>query len=293
MSYKQKKVPESLTVPIRSLDHRLYRWGDPEGEPVFLIHGWADTGMSFQFLADEMADDWCLIAPDLRGFGDSGWNEQGYWFPDYLADLDMLINMYAKDGSKVRLIGHSMGGNITTVYAGVFPERVSHVVSLDQYGLADSDPADAPSRYAKWLKQWRDPPRHGKYETIDTMVERLMALAPAMDKDKAQFLAPYWAKITEEGLFESKIDPAHKRINPILYRREEARACWKQVTALTLLVMGEESQFLKRFSISGMGKDFRECFKDIDEKTLPGCGHMLHMERPEELALLFEGFLRR
>ena len=291
MSYQVKRQAQQLNIPVRGLNYRVYRWGVPEAKPVLLLHGWADTGISFQFLADAMPDDWCLLAPDWRGFGDSSWNPQGYWFPDYLADLDGLIDYFAKT-LPVRLVGHSMGGNVVLLYAGVCPDRVSHVVTLEQFGLPDSDPATAPARYAQWLNQWRNPPYNLEYENIRDMQHRLMSLAPHLGSDRAEFLAPYWCKPTAQGKVISKIDPGHKRVNPVLYRRAEARACWRKISASVMLILGDESDLFTTYQEQGMAGDFRACFNELREVTLADCGHMLHLDQPERTAAALDKFLR-
>src|SRR5215218_3000205 len=112
---------QSLTshrVSLRGLEHQVLTWGDARAPKLFLLHGWMDVGASFQFLVDAFRGDWYAIAPDLRGFGRSAWQPQGYWFQDYVADLEALIDAFAKNES-VTLLGHSLGGNIVTIYAGV------------------------------------------------------------------------------------------------------------------------------------------------------------------------------
>jgi pimeloyl-ACP methyl ester carboxylesterase len=88
-----------------------------------------DVGASFQFLVDAFARDWYAIAPDLRGYGRSEWQSQGYWFADYIADLEALVDAFAP-GERVDLVGHSLGGNVVMMYAGARPARVRRIVSL-------------------------------------------------------------------------------------------------------------------------------------------------------------------
>lgn len=291
MAYQVRQKAEQLTISVRGLNYRVYRWGEPEGQPVFLLHGWADTAMSYQFLADSMDKKWCLLGPDWRGFGDTQWDPQGYWFPDYLADLDVLIETFSPE-SPVRLVGHSMGGNIICLYAGIFPDRVSHVCSLDQFGLRDTEPDDAPGRYAKWIQQWRTPPVNGIHKDIDTFTERLKSLAPHISAERAEYLAPFWCRaVTGEG-FTSKIDPGHKRINPVLYRRQEARACWRRIEAKTMLALGDESKLFQYYE-QGMAEDFKACFDELDEIVVRECGHMMHLDQPEQLARILDDFLKR
>jgi pimeloyl-ACP methyl ester carboxylesterase len=292
MSYQVKRKAEILSVPVRGLNYRIYRWGRPELPPVFLLHGWADTGMSFQFLADAMpGDSWCLLAPDWRGFGDSDWNQQGYWFPDYLADLEILLDHFARD-RPIRLVGHSMGGNVVLLYAGIRPERITHAVTLEQYGLPDSKPETAPDRYAQWLDQWRTPPANLEYDDITAMEQRLRLLAPHLDQARTAYLAPYWCKTSSGKRVISRIDPGHKRVNPVQYRRAEARACWRRITAAVMLVLGAESDLLRRYRTEGMDADFGACFRHLHEVIIPQSGHMLHLDQPELTAAALDQFLR-
>ena len=119
---------------------------------MFLLHGWQDTGDTFQFMVDAFEQDWPLAALDWRGFGRSEWPQDGYWFPDYLADLDALLDQLSP-AAPACLVGHSMGGNIAALYAGMRPERVRCVVNLEGFGLPRTSPEQAPARLRKWLDQ--------------------------------------------------------------------------------------------------------------------------------------------
>ena len=129
---------EFLTLRGRRIHVRL--WGAVDAPRLFLLHGWQDFSASFQFLVDGLAREWRCIAPDWRGFGQSQWNNDCYWFPDYLADLDALLDHYSPH-EPARIVGHSMGGNAACVYAGVRPARVVRLVTLEGFGLPASDPA--------------------------------------------------------------------------------------------------------------------------------------------------------
>src|SRR5438105_12374359 len=105
------KPSASTTVPIRGLDYHLRTWGEADAPTLFMLHGWMDVGASFQFLVDALERNWHVIAPDWRGFGRSAWSPDGYWFADYLADLDALVDHFEPE-KPTRLIGHSLGGNV-------------------------------------------------------------------------------------------------------------------------------------------------------------------------------------
>jgi pimeloyl-ACP methyl ester carboxylesterase len=284
---------ETIMHDIHGLQYAVHTWGNPKHKPLFLLHGWADTGRSFQFIAELMANEWYLIAPDWRGFGDSEWNKQGYWFPDYLADLDALLDYYSPDRAAI-LLGHSMGGNIACLYAGSRPERVSHLVSMDVFGLPEIKPGEAPVRYGLWLDQVRDAPSFSEYADLGQLVLHIEKLAPGIRKDRAGFIAETWSRYAAEtGSFRIKADPGHKRVNPILYRREEARACWCKITARTMLVFGEDSRFCKSYFEEGYQSECHECFSDLTEIIIESAGHMVHLQQPEKLVSLVQPFFRQ
>ena len=126
--YKEKHPARSTFVPIRGLRYHLRQWqfGPPDAQlpPLVMVHGWMDVGASFQFMVDALSDDFLrgrqLLAPDWRGFGLTAAGADHFWFPDYLADLDFLLDALCP-GQRVDLLGHSMGGNVAMAYAGVRP----------------------------------------------------------------------------------------------------------------------------------------------------------------------------
>ena len=135
----------SRLLRIRGLRYHLWTWGSPERPLLVCCHGWLDTGGSWQFVARELARRFHVVAPDWRGFGYSQWEGDHYWFPDYVADLDALVEAISPQGP-VRLVGHSMGGQASSLFAGVRPDRVSRLALLDSLLLPDMAPELAPKR---------------------------------------------------------------------------------------------------------------------------------------------------
>nr|MBP8139372.1 alpha/beta fold hydrolase [Burkholderiales bacterium] len=203
------KPARSQRVPLRGLAHHVLTWGDPDAPKLFLVHGWMDVAASFQFLVDAFARDRCVIAHDLRGFGDSAWQPQGYWFADYVADLEALVDACAPDGS-VDLCGHSLGGNVAMLYAGIRPERVRRAISLDGFGIPVESDDDAPRKLAKWLDALRDPPAFSSYASLAAVADRLQRNNPRLARDRAEFLASHWARTLPDGRAELRSDPRHK-----------------------------------------------------------------------------------
>jgi pimeloyl-ACP methyl ester carboxylesterase len=137
--YSPRVKPRAASQDVRGVEYRVSEWGDADQPLLVLLHGWNDTGSSFQFLVDELKGDWFVIAPDWRGFGESRCRAESYWFPDYIADLDVLLGIYSPKQA-ARLVGHSMGANVAGLYAGIMPERVAAFVNMEGFGLPESDP---------------------------------------------------------------------------------------------------------------------------------------------------------
>ncbi len=290
MSYEPRRPARQEMMLIRGLMHRVLRWGPDSEDPVLLLHGWADSADSFQFIADEISPRLPLAAPDWRGFGHSEWSPSGYWFPDYYADLESLLDQLCPSAA-ARLAGHSMGGNIAMTYAGIRPARVRSLVNLEGFGLPRTDSSQAPGRYAKWLDQLHEPPEFGDYTDIDDLARRLMRRNSRLTSDRALFIAECWSKPLPSGGVRLRADPAHRLINPYLYRREDMEACWRQLTASVLMIFGGKSDLATRLGMEGGEAVFRASIPGVRVEVLAEAGHMLHHEEPAVIARLIEGFL--
>lgn len=286
--YEPARAARTTRLTIRGLHYHLRCWGENDMPALLLLHGWMDCGATFQFTVDQLPRDWRIIAPDWRGFGDSEWAPDGYYFPEYLADLDALIAEISPN-APVALVGHSMGGNIATLYAGIRPERVARLATLEGFGLPPTDPAQAPGRYRSWLDQQRSAWPRRRYSGFDELAAKISRNNPRLERDTAAFIARCWAEADEAGGVVLRADPRHKMRNPILYRLEESRACWRRIRAPTLWVSGALSPFGKMDP--AMLKENRKCYSDLREVIVADAGHMMHHEQPSALARLLTEFL--
>ena len=266
-------------------------WGPASAPPLFLLHGWMDASASFQFVVNELKRDWHVIAPDWRGCGHSGWSLNGYWFPDYYADLDALLAIYSPD-APARLVGHSMGGVIACTYAGIRPQRVAQVMSLEGFGLARTSPGDAPARYRRWLDEMTGEPRFRIYGSFDALAARLQSDNPRLTTEKAQFIARAWAHETASDKIELLHGPRHKRANPVLFRMDELIACWRECTAPVQWVFARDSKgtgYLK--DTPEQLAERKNAFRDYRENWIEDAGHMMHHDQPAAVARLIETFI--
>ncbi len=296
--YAPHRESTSHFIMVRGLRYHVRHWPAAEQNtqpPLVMLHGFMDVAASFQFVVDALPTDQSVLAPDWRGFGlTASPPVDSYWFPDYLGDLDAVLDHFSP-GAPVDLLGHSMGGNIAMVYAGVRAGRVRRLINLEGFGLPDPSPSEAPLRYRKWLDQLKTPQRLRPYPTLDAVAERLQQNNPRLPADKARWLAAHWSRQAADGQWHILCDTAHKRTNPILYREAEALACRQQISAPTLWVEGAQTTLLDlyggRYSRGEWDKRLA-ALPQVERVVLDDCGHMLHHDQPLALAARIVPFLK-
>ncbi len=259
-----------------------------------------DVAASFQFLVDALAGSWHVIAPDLRGFGRSDWQAQGYWFADYVADLDALVERFAP-GEPVALAGHSLGANVVMHYAGVRPERVVAVVALDGFGIPAEPAEEAPRKVRSWLDALQRLPSFTPYASFEAVAARLMKNDPRLSPDKAAFLARHWAAGHADGTVRLTSDPRHKLPFPTVYRLEETLAVWRCITGRTLWIAAEDSHIPRWLDTHPEGEGATDSMAGVRKRmahvpgaalaVVPDAGHMLHHDQPQAVARAIEDFL--
>lgn len=282
---------ESLFLDVRGLRYHLRAWGPADAPRLVLLHGWMDVSASFQFVVEALPGRWRVLAPDWRGYGlTDRAHADSYWFPDYVADLDRLLDLVSPD-APVHLAGHSMGGNVACLYAGVRPERIASLMNLEGFGLSATEPRNAPRRYARWLQELREPPAMRDYESFAALAARLRQQNPRLTEARAEFLARHWGGEVN-GRVVLRGDPAHRIINPVQYQLDEAKACWRAVTAPVLWVQGAETATIGMLGLTHDDLAERKaCFARLTDCVIADSGHMLHHDQPERLAAELARFM--
>jgi len=302
-TYSERRPAHTRRVPLRGLSYHLHEWGTAglataQRPTLVMLHGWMDVGASFQFVVDALDASGDaprhIVAPDWRGFGrTSAPGADSYWFPDYLGDLDALLDTLSP-GHPVDLLGHSMGGNVVMSYAGVRPGRIRRLVNLEGFGLPRSQPDDAPERLAQWLDELKRPMTLRDYASVDEVVARLQANNPRLTGDKAAWLATRWAQPGPDGRWLILGDPAHRRTNPVPYQADEVVATWQRITAPLLWAEGSETRVDRWWQGRYTRADFDARLARVANRrceTLQGAGHMLHHDQPVALAAVLGEFL--
>ena len=284
---------------MRGLRCHLLEWGNPsqataDRPTLVLAHGWMDVAASFQFMVDALEVPRHIVALDWRGFGGSETPQgDGYWFPDYLGDLDGILDAVSPD-RPVDLLGHSMGGNVVMMYAGIRPHRIRRLVNLEGFGMPAARPDDAPAHYAAWLDELKEPVSLKPYASAADVAERLRRNNPLLREDRAAWLATRWAQPREDGQWHILGDPAHKRRNPVMYQLPEVLACWRRITAPVLWAEGDRTDQHRRWGDRYTRDDFEArlgMLHSVERCVLAPAGHMLHHDQPEALARRVEAFL--
>ncbi|MEO7548172.1 MAG: alpha/beta hydrolase [Ramlibacter sp.] len=298
--YQAIRPSRSEFVPIRGLKYHVRLWGEPApGKvPLVMVHGWMDVAASWQFVVDAFAGDHYVIAPDWRGYGlTQSPPADNYWFPDYLADLDFLLDHYAAE-TPVNLVGHSMGGNVVMLYAGTRPGRIRRLVNLEGFGMPATRPSQAPKRYAKWMDELKALHRGEMalkpYESADGVAKRLMKTNKRLPEDKALWLAGHWAQQDSAGQWRILGDAAHKITNAQLFRVDEVLELYRAITAPTLSVEASDNSLDQWWQGKYTLAEYHERLKSVphlQQARLQDAGHMLHHDQPGALASIVENFL--
>jgi len=310
-TYTERRPSRSRHVTVRGLRHHVLEWGDPslvrpDRPPLVMQHGWMDVAASFQFVVDALANDRYVLAFDWRGFGltdtPSG---DTYWLPDYTADLDAMLDaLFFGDAGGVSpaappidLLGHSMGGNVVMIYAGLRPQRIRRLVNLEGFGMPATQPVQAPKRYLHWLDELKQPAALRSYDSLERVAARLRKNNPLLPPERADWLAQHWSRPVTDASgtrYEILGDPVHKRSTPTLYQRDEVLEIWKQISAPLLWVEGDQTDLQRWWGTRYTKAEFHErlsVVRDVQRHVLAPAGHMLHHDQPEALAARLEAFL--
>jgi pimeloyl-ACP methyl ester carboxylesterase len=262
-------------------------WGNPEKPPLLLLHGGRDQCRSWDWVATDLRRSFHIIAPDLRGHGDSAWAVGStYSMIDYVLDLAALLNTI--DLFPIVIIGHSLGASIALQYSGLYPDRVSRLVAIEGLGPPPgvTKPTSAVARMLQWVREMqalgRRHPR--RYASIDEAVSRMRDANPHLSTEQARHLTRSGVIRHEDGTYGWKFDNFVRAVSPYLFNLDEAREIWGQIVCPVLLVRGGES-WAPDPAADGRGRAFR----DASVMTVAGAGHWVHHD---QLAVFLQGVRR-
>lgn len=268
-------------------------WGNPGAPPVILLHGGRDHCRSWDWVAKALRRDYHVIAPDLRGHGDSAWSASGHYpMASYIYDLAQLI--HSQQLAPVSVIAHSLGGNIALRYTGIFPDTVRRLGVIEGLGpgprtASDRDRKPIHARMADWIAEQRAQSSEvpWRYPSLDAALKRMQEANKRLPDDIARHLTEHAVNQNEDGTYCWKFDPYVRVWPPNDMSRDEISALWARITCPTLLVWGKESW------ATNPEEDGRiEHFQRARVLGVEGAGHWVHHDRQALFIDAMRGFLK-
>ncbi len=280
-------------VDVRGLHYAVFKHAaqqDKGNLPVVLCHGFLDTGRAFAPVAQMLSAERDVFCFDWRGHGDSDWVTAGgfYHFMDYVADLDALL--VSLGINKCQLIGHSMGGVVSTYFTAVRSTKIDKLVNIEGLGIPGASYAEASARLKLWLDGLQAEPRKQvqMYDTIEAMEERLARQHPLMSQEQIREYAAILIQGDEHVGYTWKFDPLHRLRNPYPFYEEAWMEFAKLVHCPVLYVDASRSNF--SMDINHVRSRY-EAFSDASHATIANCGHMIHLNNPDDLGQTINEFL--
>jgi pimeloyl-ACP methyl ester carboxylesterase len=267
-------------------------WGNPGAPPLLLVHGGRDHCRNWDWVAAALRDDWHVLAPDLRGHGDSQWSPDGnYAIAGYVYDLAQLIHQ--QELAPVTIIAHSLGGMIALRYAGIYPDFVRKLVAIEGLGpsprrLADRSKSGIAERMQSWIDEQRGlagrMPR--RYASIEEAFKRMQEVNRHLTPEQAQHLTQQGVNQNEDGTYSWKFDNYVRADPPYEMAVAEVEELWRRITCPTLLVHGRESRASNPL-IDGRVQYFPQGRLVVVDEA----GHWVHHDQLAGFLDLVKGFL--
>lgn len=286
--------PASHTYFSQRLRLHYVDWGNRGKPPLLLLHGGRDHCRNWDWVAEAFRDDWHVIAPDLRGHGDSQWSPDGsYTMAGYLYDLAQLVHQQRL--APVTIIAHSLGGNIALRYAGIYPGAVAKIVAIEGVGppravLAERAARSIADRMDEWIREQRvlsgRMPR--RYASIEDAFHRMQEENPHLTAEQARHLTVHGVNQNEDGTYSWKFDNYVRAWPAYDMAGKDIQALWARITCPTLLLYGEESRSGDP-SADGRARPFA----NAQIVGIPKAGHWLHHDQLDEFVRVVREFLAR
>ena len=284
--------PTSRFYTSQRLRLHYVDWGNPSAPPLLLLHGGQDHCRNWDWVAHSLRGEWHIIAPDLRGHGDSAWVADGsYPMAQYVADIAQLIHQQAL--APVTIVGHSMGGNIAVRYTALYPDAVRRLVAIEGLGpsperMAKRAATPADQRLRDWIEERRKLagrlPR--RYATLAEAVARMQEQNTHLSPEQAQHLTVHGVNQNEDGSYSWKFDNYVRTNAPHDLTQEELAILWGRITCPTRLIYGRESW------ATNPAEDGRLAhFRTTSVTAYDRAGHWVHHDRLDDVVAELRAFL--
>ena len=283
-------MPTSHTYFSQRLKLHYLDWGNAGAAPVLLVHGVQDHAHNWDWVAEELADDFHVLAPDLRGHGDSEWAEGGsYSKLDFAYDLLQLVDQ--ENLAPVHVISHSMGGTIGCLFTGAFPGKVRSLICIEGVGgypnylSQDGDPGP---RIHDWVTNIRRlagrVPR--RYPNLTDAFTRMQQANPHLSEARARHLTIHGSNQNEDGTYSWKFDNYTHANSPFDINFSDMTSLWENIVC-PVLIVNADNGYPHRIGQEGTLRHFPE----VTLKIVEDAGHWVHHDQFETLIELTRNFL--
>jgi pimeloyl-ACP methyl ester carboxylesterase len=282
-----KRTPTSHSYFSKRLRLHYLDWGNDDAPPLLMIHGNRDHCHNWDWMAERLADDYHILAPDLRGHGDSQWNlGSAYALYEFVYDIAQLVRQTGT--APVRIVAHSLGGIVALQYAGAFPDEVTRLVSIEGFGQPPQVAVPSPpDRLRNWIQRGREMsgrvPR--RYGSVEEAFERMQEANPHLSPEQARHLTIHGTNQNEDGSYSWKFDSYVYLHAPSEFAGEDVGSIWAEIACPVLLISGAESWA----SQSGVG--LLGGLSDARHEVVPNAGHWVHHDQLDVVTKLVEAFL--
>lgn len=285
----QQEKPTSHTYFSQRLRLHYLDWGNSSAPHLLLIHGIHDHCHSWDWLADIFHNKHHVIAPDLRGHGDSEWSiGSGYGNLEYVYDIAQLVRQ--RKIYPVTVIAHSMGGTIASIYAGTYPELIKKLVLVEAVGSYPQVSVRDPSqKLSQWVESnhslaGRVPKR---YPTLEAAYQRMQETNPHLSPEQARHLTIHGSYQNEDGTYTWKFDNYTRTHTPYDVPEQDVIELWKRITC-PVLIVNATTGYPHRIGHDGTDQYFSNarCVEISD------AGHWIHHDQLVEFTDEVLNFLR-
>jgi pimeloyl-ACP methyl ester carboxylesterase len=265
-------------------------WGNPSAPPLLMIHGNRDHAHNWDWAAERLQDRYHIVAPDLRGHGDSQWSAGSMYAPaEFVYDIAQLVHQHQL--APLRIVAHSLGGNIALRYAGTFPEDVERLVVIEGWGgiVPGQARPETPERMRTWIAGQRAlaerQPR--RYATLDDAYQRMLEANPHLSADQARHLTIHGANQNEDGTYTWKFDNYTHTSQLLDLHRDDVRELWGNITCPVLLLAGSESWMRS----GGDPDSLVGAFRDARHLAIDDAGHWVQHDQLDAFLEVVTDFL--
>ena len=269
---------KSMTVQVNGVKLHYLEWGSEPSKPMVLLHPAPLNAHIWDRFGPAMAPHFRVIAPDARGFGDSAWSDS-YDGDVFLEDLHALIR--SLDLKRPILCGNSMGGTLAYMYAGMHPEDVERLITVD---TGPGEPPSATPSSAQPARAAGPPPMSpGPFSST---AEAAAAIPPVMGAAFIRAMVDLNLKRTGDGAWVWKHDHARVMAAGARAANDPRKwPMWNAVRCPTLVLRGERSPALSQQAAERMVAGKANAVLEV----VPGASHFIPIEAP----VMFESAVRR